>query len=292
MDDKSPPSRCQDTFPGFAPSVRADPDDVPGESVRQRDRLEFLLRSEILPRLADLHPSWPAQAGMGVSAPDERDIETFAELVISPDEQGASSFLRRMVARGYDFETLVERLAAPTARRLGELWEQDLCDFLDVTFGIGRLQEILVMMRGAPAVSLRERPKRALLVALPGDKHWFGLEIVSSLLSAAGWNVTLQHGLRDIDNEATVASDWFHVIGVTMGDPDMLDDVARTVHAVRRASRNPEVSIMVGGAAFNREPDLVARVGADGTAPDGPTAVVLAKRLLLRQQLDAPWSPG
>ena len=31
---------------------------------------------------------------------------------------------------------------------------------------------------------------------------------------------------------------------------------------------------------------------ADGTAPDGPTAVVLAKRLLLRQITDAAFAPG
>ena len=82
-----------------------------------------------------------------------------------------------------------------------------------------------------------------------------------------------------------------HVVGVTMGALDHLDDVALTIHSLRRASQNPELAVIVGGAPFNREPDLVARVGADGTAPDGPTAVVLAKRLLLRQIADAPWAP-
>jgi methanogenic corrinoid protein MtbC1 len=247
-----------------------------------------LLRNEILPRLTNLHPSWPARAGMSPAAPDANDIETFAALIISPDEQGASAFLRRMQARGYDFETLVERLAAPTARRLGELWEQDLCDFLDVTFGVNRLQEILVMLSGAAEVSFRERPRRALLMSLPGDIHCFGLDVVGALLTAAGWEVSVQRGLPERKIERAVAEEWTHVVGVTMSGADSVDDVARIIRSVRRASQNPEIAVMVGGSPFNREPDLVARVGADGTSPDGPTAVVLAKRLLLRQSGDAP----
>jgi methanogenic corrinoid protein MtbC1 len=249
-----------------------------------------LLRSEILPRLTDLHPSWPARHGMALAAPDAHDIETFAALVISPDEAGAASFLRRMQARGYDFETLVERLAAPTARRLGELWEQDLCDFLDVTFGIGRLQEILSMLSGAPTYNFRERPRRTLLVSLPCDRHGFGLDIVSAMLCAAGWEVSTRRGLPDFEIENAVADTWTHVVGVTMSSVEFVDDVSRTIRCVRQSSLNPEIAVIVGGSPFNREPELVARVGADGTAPDGPTAVVLAKRLLLRQIADAPWA--
>ena len=37
---------------------------------------------------------------------------------------------------------------------------------------------------------------------------------------------------------------------------------------------------MIGGSAVTRQPDLVLRVGADGTAANGPAAVVLAKKLL------------
>jgi len=290
MDDKGALSQCREVFPVFPPTAPASVTDF-GDAGHRRNRLELLLRSEILPRLTDLHPSWPAHARLTLTAPDTHDIETFADLVISPDEKGAADFLRRMQARGYDFETLVERLAAPTARWLGELWEQDRCDFLDVTFGVSRLQEMLAMLSGAPAINFHERPRRALLVSLPSDRHAFGLDVVGAMLTAAGWVVDIQRGLPTANNEQAVGDDWVHVVGVTMGGLDHLDDVALTIHALRRASQNPELAVIVGGAPFNREPDLVARVGADGTAPDGPTAVVLAKRLLLRQIADAPWAP-
>ena len=293
MNDQAPQGQSQTAFRGMPPSVSAAREvaEASGDGAERRQRLELLLRNEILPRLSNLHPSWPTESGQ-TPAPTPADVEQFAALVISPEEEGASAFLRRMMERGYDFETLVERLAAPTARRLGELWEEDRCDFLDVTFGIGRLQELLAFLSGAPPVAWRERPRRAVLIALAGDSHWFGLDIVGALLTAAGWRVTMQRALPIEENERAVAEEWTHIVGVTMGSPHLVDRVAQTVRAVRRASANPELSVIVGGTPFNRESDLVARVGADGTAPDGPTAVVLAKRLLLRQIADGAWAPG
>ena len=49
---------------------------------------------------------------------------------------------------------------------------------------------------------------------------------------------------------------------------------------MREASLNPKLGIMVGGSAFTRHPGWVAEVGADGTAANGPAAVILAKKLL------------
>jgi hypothetical protein len=41
--------------------------------------------------------------------------------------------------------------------------------------------------------------------------------------------------------------------------------------------------MIVGGVNFNSDRDLAVRIGADGTAPDGPAALRLAKQLWLKQ---------
>jgi hypothetical protein len=53
------------------------------------------------------------------------------------------------------------------------------------------------------------------------------------------------------------------------------------IQAVRRESMNQTIRIMVGGPLFARKPELVAQIGADSAASDAPTAVVLAKKLVL-----------
>jgi methanogenic corrinoid protein MtbC1 len=68
-----------------------------------------------------------------------------------------------------------------------------------------------------------------------------------------------------------------------MGSLAHFDAVRRTLKALRKTSLNPQLSILVGGACFNADRDLAVRIGADGTAPDGPTALRLAKKLWLAQ---------
>ena len=55
--------------------------------------------------------------------------------------------------------------------------------------------------------------------------------------------------------------------------------MAEAVAAIRKHSRNPAVGIMFGGPQFIEQPKLVARVGADGTAFNATSAVILVQKL-------------
>jgi methanogenic corrinoid protein MtbC1 len=245
-------------------------------------RLEDVLLREVLQRLYQLHPDAP-RARPAHSPPTDEEIETFATLVISPAPEAAHDFFNRMVERNYDFEMLSEGFAAPVARLLGEFWDQDRCDFLDVAFGIGRLREFVAELSGRIEHATGARAPRALLLSTPGDNHVFALDVLAGFLGEAGWIVETQRGLEMDANTRFVAAEWTHVVGVTMGSIDHSDAVGRTMRALRRASLNPQLSILVGGACFNADRDLAVRIGADGTAPDGPTALRLAKKLWLKQ---------
>ena len=63
-----------------------------------------------------------------------------------------------------------------SARVLGELWEDDRCDFTDVTVGVGRLQQLLRECRAiAPVLVLGLTP--VLVEAMPfADVLWYDLE--------------------------------------------------------------------------------------------------------------------
>jgi methanogenic corrinoid protein MtbC1 len=262
-----------------------DADDVIFASVSGEDRrrrLEDVLLREVLQRLYQLHPDAP-RARPAHSPPTDVEIETFANLVIRPAPEAAHEFFARMVEREYDFEMLSEGFAAPVARLLGEFWDEDRCDFLDVAFGIGRLREFIAELSGRREHGTGARAPRSLLLSTPGDTHVFAIDVIAGFLTEAGWIVETQVGM-DIERNANfVANEWTHVVGVTMGSLAHFDAVRRTLKALRKTSLNPQLSILVGGACFNADRDLAVRIGADGTAPDGPTALRLAKKLWLAQ---------
>ena len=277
MDSKGPAEESYEI--GFDPRDAA----LAGGSGEERlRRLEDVLLREVLQRLYQIHPDAPRAVPVQ-APPTDDEIETFANLVIRPAPEAAHAFFEQMVERSYDFETLSEGFAAPVARLLGEFWNQDRCDFLDVAFGISRLREFVAEVSGRIEHATGARAPRALLLSAPGDTHVFGLDVLAGFLGEGGWIVETQRGREMEANTQFVAEEWTHVVGMTMGSLDHYDAVGRTLRALRRASRNPQIAILVGGASFNADRDLAVRIGADGTAPDGPTALRLAKKLWLRQ---------
>ena len=245
-------------------------------------RLEDLVRERIVPRLVLLHND--SSGPVAAPGPSPEEIAEFGQLVIGSEASLATEFAQRMRQRGLSTDILFESLLAPTARHLGELWEEDLCDFVEVAIGVGRLQTLLGELSQDRMVGA-DMHRRALLISTQKDQHVFGLDIVASFLRSSGWDTVIEKGLALEANARSASSNWFAVAGVTMSRESNFDSVARVIVAVRRASINPAISVMVGGVAFTGRPDLVLRVGADAAANDGAGAALLAQKLYLRQSI-------
>jgi len=245
----------------------------------RRKRLAEVIDAEILPRLRSIHHSVGSRPASVPCTPEE--IEEFGALAIGAEPTAVTVYFERLRARGHSIESLFESLLAPTARHLGELWSQDRCDFVDVTLGVARLQELLETFGNILEVPYSDAHHRALLISPSNERHHLGVDMVAKFMRGAGWDVDVEKGREPLENAATAADLWYGVVGVTLGNESGLDTVAHIIECVRRESLNPAIAVMVGGKAFTGRSDLVARVGADSAAEDGPTAVLLAKKLVM-----------
>ncbi len=88
-------------------------------------------------------------------------------------------------------------LLAGAARRFGELWEADLCDFVDVTIGLRQLHLLLstVSSEVEAEVDIAPDARRVLLLPAPGETHGFGIAMVQYSFRAAGWRA--DYGLSE-----------------------------------------------------------------------------------------------
>jgi MerR family transcriptional regulator, light-induced transcriptional regulator len=116
-------------------------DDV---AVRQ-SRIAGLVSGQIIPRLVNLHRNVAESQGGHHDHPTDQEIAELAHLVLSADPQAASAYIVALRDRGLSMDTLFVELLEPAARHLGEMWERDECDFIDVTLGVGRLQKLLAV---------------------------------------------------------------------------------------------------------------------------------------------------
>lgn len=286
-DGGEPPSRGYGTAGRLALGDRGDP---------RLARLVQTIEGEIIPRLMLAHraaarvPSVPG--GDTSLLPTPREISEFGRIVIARSAAVASSYVDTLLARGMTLDTLFLHLLAPTARRLGEMWAEDECDFTAVTIGLWRLQQVMrqyataFVDEGEP----REHGRRALLVPVPGEQHTFGIAMVAEFFRRAGWDVWSGPFATVEDLVDTVRSDWYAVIGLSASCEARIDALAATIRAVRRGSKNRAIGVLVGGPLFADHPERVALVGADATATDGRQAAQQAESLL--GLLNAPAAAG
>jgi MerR family transcriptional regulator, light-induced transcriptional regulator len=250
-------------------------------------RLALLSRAiedEIIPRLMLAHPTagdcLPV-ASPGAPQVSQKDVQAFAQLVLSPDENVAHACIDAMRISGISVETIYTDLLAPVARYLGELWEDDLCDFTQVTVGLGRLQQVLREL--SPAFSQSNAStsgNRVLLLPGPGEQHTFGLVMVAEFFRRAGWDVGGGPWEAGADPVVMVKREWFDVVGFSLGNVEQLDDLAACIKSVRAAALNKSICVIVGGPLFLANPEYVAYVNADAASTDGAQAPSLAASLV------------
>ncbi len=247
-----------------------------------RGRLEGVIADQILPRLLLVHEA-TRRPDLGPGSFTAQEIAEFGALTVAADNLGARAFFDDMCTRGHSIETLFVHLLAPTARHLGQNWIDDSCDFLDVTIGVARLQELLMIYGAAddsPAIDPRHR---VLLATAPGEQHVFGVDMLGKLMRGAGWDVTIRKAPSAREIAAAVSSDWYGVVGIALSADAGLEDMGQSITEIRRVSRNRQIAVMVGGPAFTGHPERAVQVGADSLADDASAAVILAKKLLLMQ---------
>ncbi len=210
----------------------------------------------------------------------EAEILRLAAIILGPDDVETVTYLESLRERGVSLDVLHQDLLEPTARHLGDLWNQDHLDFLDVTIGVARLQRMVHYFARLDQIPPYDEMRRVLVVQTPGELHSFGITVIRRFLTAGGWNVRTDAHMSAEQIEEAVANEWFGVAGFSLAGETHIEQLADVIAHVRKASRNPNIGIMVGGPAFVANPNLVGQVGADGMATNGPTAVILAKKLL------------
>ena len=257
------------------------------------------VEAEIIPRLvlALREVNQTADApGPASTAACRSDVADFAQIILSGNVAQACASIDVLRARGQSLEKIYLELIEPTARRLGDLWNADVCDFVAVTVGVLRLQQVLYEFALAfrREAEPREHGHRALLVPASGEKDsfghlmfgTFGLVMAAEFLRRGGWDAYIDPSASGEEAAALVRREWFDIVEMSLSSEGHLAGLAAGIRQIRRASRNRAIGVIVSGPVFRNHPEMVTCVGADAAATDGRQAALQADNLmeLLRQR--------
>ncbi|MGH1589008.1 cobalamin B12-binding domain-containing protein [Methylobacterium phyllosphaerae] len=242
-----------------------------------------MVEGEILPRLRLLH-RLPSRDRSTTRQPTAEETERLHALLLAPAPVDLAAEVALLLGGDMALATLLTALLIPAAHHLGALWEEDRCDFLTVTEGLGRLQVLTRRLCTALEVDTASAERSILLLPCPGESHHYALSIVASYFREAGWEVTT------LDRAQTDASDllrdsWFDAVGLSLACDVHLPALKAEVDALRRASCNPTLAIIVGGPWFTRHGAEAEAVGADAYVADGQFAPRIVEALLDRSRM-------
>lgn len=264
---------------------------APLERVRRRssaaadqpDSVNTIIESEIIPRLLMAHSPGESRKRsrlLRTITPDE--ASRFAVLPLRLEAAALLEEVDAFIAKGASVETICLDLLAPAARRLGEMWDNDECDFLDVTMGLWRLQEVMREVAARAPVDLAGlvTPHCALFSPMPGDHHNFGTLMIEEVFARGGWRseALVKPERRELLDR--LAHQPFDLVGLTLARDCPSAALSNLIKAVRNVSANPHIIVLVGGRMINENPGMAMEVGADGTGADALAALELANALV------------
>ena len=273
------------TFKTFAEQARIE--DLPAyEKSGPSQDLIAIIEGDIIPRLMLVHGTGIAKTEATekpVAVLDPAICQQFAKMLLDAPLDQLLAFIKRLADRGLSLKSILLNLCAPTARWLGERWVADDIDFVAVTLGLSRLQQIVHEIVPKYEVAHQQPVNlRALIVPTPGEQHAFGAVVAAQLFRESGWTVDGGLAVSMDELKDLITAQNYAVIGFSQSSDVLLNNLVAAIQLVKTAARAQPAAIIVGGRLATERPELCRKVGADLFVKDTSEAVEYSQRLLQR----------
>ena len=250
-----------------------------------KDSLLAVIEEQIIPRLLNVQQFFPGKAANSaeeILGAEQPEFEAFTQHCLKGDTVKANQIVDSLSERGLAHDRIFLELITPAARHLGALWDQDLCDFTQVTCGLAMMHQMIYRLGyESPAGQSREgASERVMLACAPGSQHFLGLTIVADFFRQAGSEVVLEISSSESELLRAVANEWFDVVGISVALEAQLQTLPDLIAHLRASSGNPQVRVVLGGPIFLIHDFSPDNLGADAIFTDAREAVGAVQRLV------------
>jgi MerR family transcriptional regulator, light-induced transcriptional regulator len=203
--------------------------------------------------------------------------EHYLEALLQGDAGEAERIARDALDAGLSVADVYDRIVAPSMRRIGDLWAQGTIGVADEHLATQISHRVVALGAHLASVADRRRGARVLAAAVEGEHHVLGLEMASSLLEDAGYEVLLLGADVPVGQlGATVARHAPALVALAATMPHRARVLRESVSAVQTAA--PKVGLILGGAVAEQRMAEAPRVAVSALAD------VVERADALRQQ--------
>jgi len=212
------------------------------------------------------------------SAPLAALTSTYLTALLDGDRRQASTLILDAVASGVPVKEIYLHVFQRAQYEVGRLWQIQDISVAQEHYCTAATQ--LIMSQLYPHIFAAASTGGTLVATcVSGDLHEIGVRMVADFFEMEGWNTYyLGANTPEADIVSTVIERKADILAISAAISRHLRAVSALINAVRANAACRNVTILVGGYPFVATPDLWRQIGADGTAGDAQSAIVLANQ--------------
>jgi methanogenic corrinoid protein MtbC1 len=199
-------------------------------------------------------------------------IDEFVAAILKPSSADALASTRESIQTIEDVKFWWYSVIRPAMYEVGRLWSVGQITVAREHLATSITQRVMAAFY--PIILDVPRNKgNVIFTASPGELHEIGPRMMADFLEIDGWNVLYTGADTPIDSVVDLLkteSARFLCISTTL--PTNLSSTTRLIDAVRADPETENVKILVGGQAYNLDPLLWKKVGADRYANNSEDA--------------------
>lgn len=210
-------------------------------------------------------------------------LDDIKNAVFEGEENKTVELVKQALDQGQSAPDILEGGLVEGLRKTGDAFEKGekfIPEMLMASESMKKAMVILkpLLLEGAGGAGYG----KAVMATVEGDVHDIGLELVSTMLETAGFEVrNMGPDVPTEDIIAAVKEDQPHILGLSALLSNTMDVMPDVLDALKDAGLRDGVKVMIGGAPVKQ--DFADEIGAEGWAYDAASAVPKAQEL--RSQL-------
>jgi trimethylamine corrinoid protein len=211
----------------------------------------------------------------------EKFLKDCEEAVLTGNRENAVALAKRAVGDGIDLLDAIENGFSAGIRRAGDLWEKGEYFLPELAFSAEVMKAAMDIVKPAllKSQSADSLARTVVIGTVQGDIHDIGKSLVSTLMSANGYNVVdlgadVPH-TRFVDEAAHHNAE---LICMSALLTTTMTGQGRVISMLNERGLRDKMKVLVGGAPANSS--WARQIGADAYAADAVGAVRTARELL------------
>ncbi|HXX39414.1 MAG TPA: corrinoid protein [bacterium] len=201
--------------------------------------------------------------------------------VIAGNAKAAEALTREGLAAGLSPMQMITDALVPGMHEVGERFKREEYYVPEMLLSARAMKTSLALLK--PLLVSADGPKQAsthvVIGTVQGDLHDIGKNLVAMMLEGAGYDVhDLGTNVKPDQFVRAVIDKNAQVVALSALLTTTMTNMPSVIAALGRANLSERVKVIVGGAPVTEQ--FARQIGADGFAPDAPTAVDVVQGLL------------